>query len=152
MENGWGAGNDEWDNSTPEDTLEDVIPGYEVGTRYAQDPNTGTVYSHDYDIQKDDGDSCGFPYQDHWSQYHMRVFEFEDPDIGAFGSVHRDPCDHNQNPVSDMESWQYEDARDEVEDFWENYSITSVDNIWLSNTSGISAPENSHDGWGIVVE
>ncbi|WP_139169310.1 hypothetical protein [Natronobacterium texcoconense] len=152
MENGWGADNDPWDNETIEDEIEDVIPGYEFGTRYAQDPETDNIYSHDYDIQKDDGDSCSFPYQDHWSQYHIRVFDFEDSTIGAFGNVHWDPCDHNQNPLGDTEPWEYEEARDQVEEFWSNYSITSVRDIWLGNTTGISAPGDTHDGWGIVID
>lgn len=152
MENGWGAGNDAWDNSTPEEALEDVIPGFEFGTRYARDPQTDTIYAHDYDIQQADGESCGFPYRNHWSQWHIRAFDFGDSDIGAFGNVHWDPCDHNQAPWRDMEPWRYTEARETVETFWENYWATDTEEIWLNNTIGISAPGDSHDGRGVVID
>ncbi|WP_139173676.1 hypothetical protein [Natrialba sp. SSL1] len=138
MELGTGM-SDEWDNTVPTDYVAQ-------SPRYAPCPNTDTVYSTDGDIQKNEGTDCSL-LPNSLTQYHIRMYSFEESDIGSFGQVHWDPCDHNQDWVpggDDDDPWNYTEAREEVASAWEG--IADVEEYDLGNDVGIHAPEDTHDG------
>lgn len=146
MEDGVGAGGDEWENTIRVNAI-GSLPIVD-DNRYAADPNSDTVYSTDEDIQKDDGESCSFPFRNKWSQYHIRAYTFGDSNIGAFGQAHKDPCDHNQDiPGGDTDDpWNYTEAREEVMSDWNERYFTSIEEYDFGNDVGISEPGNTHDG------